>query len=94
MIYKGAFILKKIYFALVAAIFAVVMPMQIIAKTPMVSFENDKGEFEEEMPIYIDNKKLDGFLDHWFDKNFECANQLCGTTCKYCEDFLNKKINQ
>lgn len=49
MIYKGAFILKKIYFALVAAIFAVVMPMQIIAKTPMVSFENDKGEVEVEI---------------------------------------------
>lgn len=61
---------------------------------PLQTIYNDKGEFEEEMPIYIDNKKLDGFLDHWFDKNFECANQLCGTTCKYCEDFLNKKINQ
>lgn len=49
MIYKGAFILKKIYFALVAAIFAVVMPMQIMAKTPMVSFENNKGEVEVEI---------------------------------------------
>ena len=41
--------MKKIYFALIAAIFAVVMPMQAMAKNPMVSFENDKGEVEVEI---------------------------------------------
>lgn len=56
---------------------------------PLQTIYNGKNEFEEKLPIYIDNKKLDGFLDHWFDKNFECSNQLCGTTCKYCEDFYN-----
>ena len=57
---------------------------------PLQTIYNGKQEFEEKMPIYIDNKKLDGFLDHWFDKNFECTNQLCGKTCKYCEEFYNK----
>lgn len=41
--------MKKIYFALVAAIFAVVIPMQAMAKAPMVSFKNDKGEVEVEI---------------------------------------------
>ena len=57
---------------------------------PLQTIYNNQGEFEEKLPIYIDNKKLDGFMDHWFNKNFECANQLCGTTCTYCEDFMNK----
>jgi len=42
---------------------------------------------------YIDNKKLDGFLNHWFnDENFDCANEVCGTTCLYCENFYKNKI--
>ena len=57
---------------------------------PLQTIYNGKKEFEEQLPIYIDNKKLDGFLDHWFDKNFECENELCGTTCNYCERFMNK----
>lgn len=37
----------------------------------------------------IDNKKLDGFLNHWFeDRDHDCDSELCGTTCKYCDDFF------
>lgn len=46
----------------------------------------------------IPNKELDGFIDHWLDGNgFECENELCGTTCKYCEKYWNEhfaKLNQ
>lgn len=59
---------------------------------PLQTIYNGNNELQEQLPIYIDNKLMDGFLDHWFDKNFECENQMCGTTCKYCEDFYNQKI--
>ena len=44
----------------------------------------------------IPNKKLDGFLDHWFaGDGFECENELCGTTCKYCENWWkSNKFNE
>lgn len=61
---------------------------------PLQTIYNGKNEFEQKLPTYIDNKKLDGFLDHWFNQNFECANELCGTTCKYCEKFMNERIKK
>lgn len=41
---KGAFILKKIYLALVAALIAAFIPMQIMAETPQLTAKNDEGE--------------------------------------------------
>ena len=61
---------------------------------PLQTIYSGKNEFDEELPINIPNKALDGFLDHWFDQNFECANELCGTTCNYCERFLDKIKDQ
>lgn len=57
---------------------------------PLQTIYNDKKEFEQDLENYIPNKSLDGFLDHWFDKNFECENQMCGVTCNYCHDFYMK----
>lgn len=43
--------------------------------------------------FYIDNKKLNGFLDMWatqnpFTKSYhKCDNEVCGETCRYCNDF-------
>lgn len=49
-------------------------------------FHNSEFEFDHE--IFIDNKKLDGFLSFWFDHlEHECSNEICGETCKYCESF-------
>lgn len=60
---------------------------------PLETIYNGKSEKEESLQDCIDNKKLDGFLDHWFDgKGFECENELCGTTCNYCRDFYIKKL--
>lgn len=42
---------------------------------------------------YIDNKKLDGFLNYWFDnEQHVCANEECGVSCTYCEFFYNEHI--
>ena len=43
--------------------------------------------------LFIDNKKLDGFIDHWANNlNFNCDNEICGETCTYCHDFYSKVI--
>ena len=57
---------------------------------PLQTIYNGKNEFSEELPINIPNKKLDGFIDHWMDKNFVCGDRLCGTDCTYCADFMEK----
>ena len=44
---------------------------------------------------FIDNKKLDGFLNKWFTgSGFECENEMCGVTCTYCHDFWKKVLNK
>lgn len=58
---------------------------------PLETIFNGKNESEENLQDYIDNKSLDGFLDHWFDgEGFECENHLCGTDCKWCRNFYEK----
>lgn len=58
---------------------------------PLETIYNSKKESEHEFHDYIDNKKLDGFLDHWFEGDgFSCENEMCGTTCHYCRDFYLK----
>lgn len=40
----------------------------------------------------INNKHLDGFIDHWFDNPYaDCDCELCGITCKYCNSFFSSK---
>ena len=60
---------------------------------PLESIWNDKTEKETEIHDYINNKDLDGFINHWMQKNWECSNQICGTTCNYCNEFYEKNCN-
>lgn len=39
----------------------------------------------------IPNKKLDGFIKP-FANGRVCANEVCGTTCDYCQRFYNKAM--
>ena len=42
---------------------------------------------------YIDNKKLENFLNFWFENEQHiCANEECGVSCTYCESFYDKYI--
>lgn len=37
----------------------------------------------------IPNTALNGFMTPWFrDPDKDCANEVCGETCRYCDDFL------
>lgn len=60
---------------------------------PLETIYNGENELHHEHSVYIDNKKLDGFLDKWFKEGWECENHLCGTECKYCENFMKKIFN-
>lgn len=59
---------------------------------PLETIYNGQKESSHQHTVDIPNKQLDGFLDKWFEGDgWECENEMCGTTCKYCEEFAKKK---
>lgn len=55
---------------------------------PLETIYDGGLELSHEHSVNIPNKKLDGFLDKWFKGDgWECENQMCGTTCRYCKDW-------
>lgn len=43
--------------------------------------------------VTINNKLLNGIAKKWFEnRNHRCDENICGVTCKYCDDFVGKKI--
>jgi len=42
------------------------------------------------MPIHVENKHLDGFVDFFVNKNFYCSSN-CGT-CSFCEEIAERSI--
>lgn len=38
----------------------------------------------------IDNRALDGFLDHF--KRFDCDSAVCGTDCRYCHEIARETV--
>lgn len=60
---------------------------------PLETISTEQNEFEFEQPYYIDNKKLSGFVDRWFkNREHDCASEVCGETCTYCESFYKKMV--
>lgn len=49
----------------------------------------EKKEFNESFDLYIDNKKLDGFMDLFH--NHKCPRNC--DTCTYCGDFAEKAVS-
>ena len=59
---------------------------------PLETIKSGEDELSFNHTENIPNKMLDGFIDHWMDGDgFECENEICGTTCKYCEKFWKEK---
>lgn len=50
--------------------------------------ENDSDSVDYKI---IPNKKLDGFIQPFIHGRV-CANEVCGTTCDYCQHFYNKAM--
>lgn len=62
---------------------------------PLETIYDGGLELSHDHTEYIDNKKLDGFLDKWFKGDgWECENEMCGVTCRYCKDFWDKNFNK
>lgn len=58
---------------------------------PLETIYDGGLEMKHDFAVNIPNKKLDGFLDKWFNGNgWECENHMCGGDCKYCEEFMRK----
>ena len=75
ILYKGAFILKKIYLALVAALMAAVIPMQVMANTPQLTAKNDNGQVAVSITNSITTKNADEILP----KITECIDGVTQT---------------
>jgi|WetSurMetagenome_2_1015567.scaffolds.fasta_scaffold01141_12 hypothetical protein len=61
---------------------------------PLETIYSGQNELDFKHPGIIDNKKLNGFVDHWFDMpNFDCAEEICGETCVYCSQWY-ERINK
>lgn len=41
---------------------------------------------------YIDNKSLNGFMDHWLSKKAPCLKNNDCIDCGYCKQYLEKAI--
>lgn len=50
----------------------------------------EQKAYYKHMGIYIDNKKLDGFVDHFISKS--CNNTVC-EECRYCEKWSKQVIS-
>lgn len=57
---------------------------------PLESIKDE--ELENVHHVFIDSTKLNGFITNWAYHGKVCANEICGETCKYCEEFYNKNI--
>lgn len=52
--------------------------------------EREKNEEFWRLGVYVDNKKLDGFISKFADKKISCASG-CGN-CRYCEGWAKKVV--
>lgn len=60
---------------------------------PLETIANKGNELNYKYPVFIDNRSLDTFIDFWFDNPWhDCANELCGYTCKYCKRYFLKHL--
>ena len=60
---------------------------------PLETILTDKKELDFDYPCFLDNKKLNGFIEYWFNNiEHDCSVEICGETCSYCIDYYNKKV--
>lgn len=60
---------------------------------PLETIITNEDELSFKHAILIENKKMDNFIDFWFkNPNHNCSDELCGTTCCYCNEFANQRL--
>ena len=59
---------------------------------PLESIKGNESEFSNNYTKNnIPNKSLDGFIDIWYNTGKKCEYEICGETCKYCDEWYNQK---
>ncbi|QQK88135.1 hypothetical protein [Providencia phage PSTRCR_127] len=63
---------------------------------PLETIYNGESELDHNHTVYLETSLLDGFLEkRWFKHpDFDCANEICGTTCKYCERYYKRQLSK
>lgn len=63
---------------------------------PLETIYTEQSELEFEQTVNIKTELLDGFLEKRWVKQpeFDCANHICGDTCKYCERFYRRQMSK
>lgn len=63
---------------------------------PLETIYNGQSELDHQHQVYLETSLLDGFLNkRWFKHpDFDCANEICGTTCKYCERYYKRQLSK
>ena len=62
---------------------------------PLETIQTEASEVDFKHEAFIDNSKLDGFMDRWFDNpTFDCSNVECGNQCTYCADFYHENVEE
>lgn len=63
---------------------------------PLETIYNGESELAHNHTVYLETSLLDGFLHkRWFKHpDFDCANEICGTTCKYCERYYKRQLSK
>ncbi|QJT71749.1 hypothetical protein TH1_065 [Shewanella phage Thanatos-1] len=60
---------------------------------PLETIYTNESEVSYNHQVNIKTELLDGFLEkRWFKHpDFDCANEICGESCKYCERYYNRQ---
>lgn len=63
---------------------------------PLETIYNGESELDHQHEVYLETSLLDGFLKkRWFrHPDFDCANEICGTTCTYCERYYKRQLSK
>ncbi|MDR0606364.1 MAG: U32 family peptidase [Bacteroidales bacterium] len=75
---------------------AMAIPKESLHPMPgLTEEENERLRYAlsfEAPNIYIDNSRLNGFLDFWINKKSDCDYMQCGTECDYCGKIAKRAI--
>ncbi|AHY25008.1 peptidase [Pectobacterium bacteriophage PM2] len=63
---------------------------------PLETIYNNESDATYAHTVNIETSLLDGFLKkRWFKHpDFDCANEICGNTCTYCERYYKRQLSK
>lgn len=60
---------------------------------PLETTKTQEKELAFKHHLMIENKRLNGFIDFWFEnEDHDCSEEICGETCNYCDLFASERL--